>query len=145
LTHPRCVTTEAVKLHPGRTDEELIMLARAYPPSGGILVTEKIDVLDMVISVLREHEKTMDGLIGKIEGALGEPQTDAFTYIQAISVVESQVYVLKEAWKPEMENILPGLKEAMIRNFVHTLNRRDMVPNDWVEELIQHGTMRLNE
>ena len=32
--------------------------------------TEKIDVLDMIIQVLLEHEKTLDHLITRLEGAV---------------------------------------------------------------------------
>jgi len=38
--------------------------------------TEKIDVLDMIINVLTEHEKTIDGLIDRLD--------------KAVSVVERQ-------------------------------------------------------
>ena len=31
---------------------------------------EKVDVIDLIINVLKEHEKTLDELISKIEGAL---------------------------------------------------------------------------
>ena len=31
--------------------------------------TEKIDVLDMIIDCLKEHEKTLDGLIDRLEKA----------------------------------------------------------------------------
>ncbi len=34
--------------------------------------TAKIDVLDMVISVLTEHEKTLDSLIARFERALSK-------------------------------------------------------------------------
>ena len=30
-------------------------------------LTEKIDVLDLIINVLKEHEKKLDELIGKLE------------------------------------------------------------------------------
>ncbi len=29
--------------------------------------TEKIDVLDMIIDVLRDHEKALDGLVARLE------------------------------------------------------------------------------
>jgi len=32
--------------------------------------TEKVDVLDMIIEVLREHEKTLDLLIAKLEAVM---------------------------------------------------------------------------
>jgi len=32
--------------------------------------TEKIDVLDLIIQVLRDHEKTLDQLITRLEGAM---------------------------------------------------------------------------
>jgi len=32
--------------------------------------TEKIDVLDMIIDVLRDHEKTLDQLIARLEDTL---------------------------------------------------------------------------
>jgi len=31
---------------------------------------EKVDVIDLIINVLRDHEKTLDNLISKLEGAL---------------------------------------------------------------------------
>ena len=33
-----------------------------------------MDVLDFIINVLREHEKTLDGLIGRIESLYQEPE-----------------------------------------------------------------------
>jgi len=32
--------------------------------------TERIDVLDLIIQVLREHEKTLDQLIARLEGSI---------------------------------------------------------------------------
>lgn len=110
--------------------------------------TQKIDVIDLIINVLRDHEKTLDGLISRFEEHLDnigarKPQVSGLSYIQAISAVESHVYTVKEALKPEIENILPSLKRMLIQNYVHSLNRRNMVPDNWVETLIQYGTVRL--
>ena len=35
---------------------------------------EKLDVLDMVIDILVDHEKTLDALIGRLEKALAHQQ-----------------------------------------------------------------------
>ena len=106
---------------------------------------EQLDALDMVILVLREHEKTLDGLINRIESALNGPQTGGLTYIQAISVVESQVYAVEAAAKLDRGNSLLGLKRILIQNYVYALNRRNLVPDGWVEPLIQESIMRLKE
>ena len=42
--------------------------------------TEKIDVLDLLINVLQEHEKKLDALVGRLEEVtenLGARATDA--------------------------------------------------------------------
>jgi hypothetical protein len=36
---------------------------------------EKVDVIDLIINVLKDHEKTLDELISRIEGALTAPPT----------------------------------------------------------------------
>jgi len=36
--------------------------------------TEKMDVLDMVIDILVDHEKTLDGLIQRLENNLEQQQ-----------------------------------------------------------------------
>lgn len=37
--------------------------------------TEKIDVLDLIIRVLQDHEEKLDALVGRLEAAVGEPGT----------------------------------------------------------------------
>ena len=109
------------------------------------MVTEKIDALDMVISVLLEHEKTLNGLISRFEYTLDEPNPGGLTYIQVIGIIDSYVYAIKEVWEPETENTQISLKEVMLRDFVHALNRRNMISTDWVETLLQYGIGRQNE
>ena len=46
--------------------------------------TEKIDVLDLIINVLKDHEKRLDELIGKLEN-----KTTTKYYLQLIEKSES--------------------------------------------------------
>lgn len=57
---------------------------------------EKVDVIDLIINVLREHEKTLDELISKLEGALG---TTPFPTEAARTVVgKPTISVLLRKW-----------------------------------------------
>ena len=73
---------------------------------------ERVDVIDLIINVLREHEKTLDNLIGRleklVEGVEGKQtgkQGDLI--IQGLSELELDCtqcplfLLLKEMWGPK--------------------------------------------
>jgi CheY-like chemotaxis protein len=63
--------------------------------SGEMSLTEKIDVLDLIINVLNEHEKKMDDLVERLEFIVdildGHPD-----YIRALHEYEEQVNLIDE-------------------------------------------------
>ena len=41
--------------------------------------TEKMDVLDLIIETLKEHEKVLDGIVYRLEACLGGAQAERTT------------------------------------------------------------------
>ena len=41
--------------------------------------TEKMDVLDLIIETLKEHEKVLDEIVYRLEACLGGPQAERTT------------------------------------------------------------------
>lgn len=58
---------------------------------------EKVDVIDLIINVLKDHEKTLDELISRIEGALTGPTTDP-TGPVSTDVAKPTISVVLRRW-----------------------------------------------
>jgi len=41
--------------------------------------TEKMDILDLIIETLKEHEKVLDEIVYRLESCLGGPQAERTT------------------------------------------------------------------
>jgi hypothetical protein len=50
--------------------------------------TEKMDVLDLIIEALKEHEKALDEISYKLECCLGEGMADKFSALKESSEQE---------------------------------------------------------
>ena len=67
--------------------------------------SEKVDVLDLIIEVLKEHEKTMDGQLAKLEEIIPDAKSYHFTtYIRNLGNSRG-IYILKDTWKPANLNV----------------------------------------
>ena len=59
------------------------------------MMSEKIDALDLIISVLRDHEEALDDSIYRLEGIEGEKPTRS-TSEQLLSTAKEILYLFKE-------------------------------------------------
>lgn len=109
---------------------------------------EKIDVIDFIIGVLRDHEKKFDGQLDRFEEFLDmvKPELGGLSYAQARNVVEAQAHTIRDCIRNP--NALPRVEShmrVMIQDFVNALDRRKLIPNKWVDGLIRAGTERLSD
>lgn len=93
---------------------------------------DKVDVLDFIIKCLREHEKKLDDLIYRLEQSLKQPTNRGLTFNQALNVITAFTYAILPASLDETDTRLA------IQVFVHDLNRRKLIPNDWVDRLVEY-------
>jgi hypothetical protein len=66
---------------------------------------EKVDVIDLIINVLRDHEKTLDGLISKLEQVLAGSAPVSIPAVKA-EVVRPAVSVIIREWTGFRERCL---------------------------------------
>lgn len=62
-------------------------------------LTEKIDVIDMIINILTEHEKTMDTLVNRMEEIVVASKTFYFTATVRKGGNSKLIYLQKDIWK----------------------------------------------
>jgi len=100
---------------------------------------EKLDAVDLIIAVLRDHEKTFDRLLEKLEKFTDRTVVEGLSYGQSLKTVRAQAYTLQSLTDEAVTK-----REAMER-FIHALNRWELIPNDWIPDLIIVGTNILQE
>lgn len=99
----------------------------------------KIDAIDLIITVLRDHEKALDRLVKKLERFTERTLIDGLSYGQALKAVRAQVYAIRSI--PHDGTMM----RIAIQNFVHALNRAELIPNEWMLDLMRAGTDSLQE
>jgi len=99
----------------------------------------KIDAIDLIITVLRDHEKALDRLVKKLERFTERTLIGGLSYGQALKAVRAQAYDIRSI--PHDATMM----RIAIQNFVHALNRAELIPNEWMLDLIRAGTDSLQE
>lgn len=92
---------------------------------------DRFDIIDFIIKCLQEHEKKLDDLIYSLEQKLEQPTNRGLTFNQALNIVTAFTYAILPASLDETDT------RVAIQVFVHDLNRRKLIPKDWVDRLIE--------
>lgn len=99
----------------------------------------KIDAIDLIIAVLRDHEKMLDMLLKKLERLTEKTHTDSLYFNQAIKIIKVQAETIRRSTQEA------AVRRIAIHDFVHTLNRWELIPDDWIFDLIAVGEDNLQE
>jgi len=100
---------------------------------------EKLDAVDLIIAVLRDHEKNFDRLMDRLEKFTDRTLLEGFSYGQALKTVKAQANSVKSLTTDV------SLRRIAIQNFIQTLNRWELIPSEWVTNLIRVGIESLKE
>lgn len=100
---------------------------------------EKLDVVDLIIAVLRDHEKNFDRLMERLEKFTDRTLVEGFSYGQALKAVRAQANTVKSLTHDV------SMRHIAIQNFIQALNRWELIPSEWVSTLIRVGIESLKE
>lgn len=104
------------------------------------MMDESNDV-GLLLAALWKHERILNELVGKVEGALGRsPTSDKLSYIQALSTINAYVSCIREVSKPGFNGVPEELSfRILAEKFVYTLRSRNLVPDEWTDPLVDYG------
>lgn len=115
-----------------------------------------LDVIDFIINVLRDHEKALDGIVERLDKALDSvakrlersmdrTMPDELTYSQALKTMRAHILALSQIEGSTVAGGTEKSRRVAIQKFVHALNGRRLIPNDWMDALIRVGIDSLSE
>ena len=91
----------------------------------------RTDIIDLIIHVLQEHEKSLDETVNSLNSLYEKMACESLSYSQAQNVIKVHTKSLLDSTN-NLTNI-----EIYIKNYVQELYNMNLIKENWIDSLIE--------
>lgn len=94
----------------------------------------KIDAVDLIITALMDHEKSLDNLANRLENCI-----KSLSFNQALQIVTAHAAVIGSILEDK------SILDQAVKKFIIKLYHLDMIPVDWMRDLVVKSKANLDD